>query len=257
MKNLTLIGGLARHVFSDQWRDRYFQLVLLFGGGLIYGSLLLGQLAVEQEGRVLFNSGALLIELAALGALLYGCASTILRDMEAKTIYLLLSRPVPRWVYIAGTYAGLGAAAGAAVLCMGTLHFILLTAKGAAPALSSYLLVLVAAWLKAMVVGALAVLVSLVSTSLLSAMMIAVFCWTLGHFMPEASFLAGRLQGPATWLVKPLLWLVPNMSLYNYRDSLELPSGAFPGWEILLSYSALYCAACLLLSVWLFRKREF
>ena len=103
---------MRAHVFSDQWRDRYFQLVLLFGGGLIYGSLLLGQLAVEQEGRVLFNSGALLIELAALGALLYGCASTILRDMEAKTIYLLLSRPVPRWVYIAGTYSGLGAAAG-------------------------------------------------------------------------------------------------------------------------------------------------
>jgi len=257
MKTLSLFLGLARHVFSEQWRDRYFQLVLIFGAGMVYASLLLGQLAVEQEGRVLFNSGALLIELAALGALLYGCASAILRDMESKTIYLLLSRPLPRWIYITGSYAGLGAAAGAGVLCMGLLHFLLLTVKGSAPAAHIYFLVLFASWLKAMVAGALAVLVSLVSTSLLSAMMIAVFCWTLGHFMPEASFLAGRLDGASAWLVKPLLWLVPNMSLYNYRDSLDLPPAAFPGWETLLPYTVLYCAACLLLSVWLFRKREF
>ncbi|NLO90568.1 MAG: ABC transporter permease subunit [Elusimicrobia bacterium] len=257
MNRLSLASELARHTFLEQWRSRYFQLMVIFGAALVYASLLLGQLAVEQEGRVLFNSGALFLELAALGAMLLGCASSILRDMESKTIYLILSRPVPRWIYITGNYLGMAAAVGAAILCMGALHYLLLAFKGAAPSAEAYLLVMLAAWLKAAVAGALAVLVSLVSTSLLSAVMIAVFFWTLGHFVPEASFLAQRLQGPAGWLAKPLLWVIPNMSLFNYRETLDLPPGAFPGWGIALPYALLYICACLLFSVWLFRKREF
>jgi len=98
-----LVGILALGQWREQWRNRSFLVALFFAGILIYASFLLGTLAVDQETRALLDFGLSFIELMGLGLAVFGAATGILREMETKTIYLVLTRPIPRWVYLLGS----------------------------------------------------------------------------------------------------------------------------------------------------------
>ena len=60
------VATLALHVFREQVRNRAWLLILGFGAVMLYASLLLGVLAVDEELRVLLDMGLALIELTAL-----------------------------------------------------------------------------------------------------------------------------------------------------------------------------------------------
>ena len=81
MQSLSLVGTIAAHTLRQQWKDRFLQLVVIFGGILVYAALLAGVLAVDAEQRALMDFGLALAELVGLAAVLFGCSSSILRDM--------------------------------------------------------------------------------------------------------------------------------------------------------------------------------
>lgn len=243
------------HTFYEQWKNRFFQLVLIFTGVILYAAILLGVMAGEQEARVLTDFGLGLIELVGLAAIVFGCAGTILRDMESKTIYLVLSRPVPRPVYLLGKLFGLFLTIGTAMACMGLLHIALLYIRGFSPP-EFYCKILFLSWIKIMLIGSLAMFVSLFSTSILSTVVISFIFWTLGHFLAEARFLLEKTQSVAALLIKPLLYIAPNLQLYNLKDRWDITASG-PDWPVIIIYALSYSAACALASVWLFRKKEF
>ncbi len=245
------------HVFREQWKNRFFQLVLIFAGVMLYAALLLGAVSVGQEYRALADFGFGLIELVGFAAVIFGCATTILKDMESKTIYLVLSRPVSRHAYLLGRLFGLFFSVGASIACMGVLHAVLLYAKGF-PLPPLYFKILFMIWLKTIIIGSLAMTVSLFSTSILSSLLISSIFWTLGHFLSEARFLVEKSRTAGALLISPLLYIIPNLQLYNFKDRLGITApDANPALAVVLGYTLLYCAACSFFSVWLFRKKEF
>lgn len=256
MRTFEIILTLTAHSFREQWKNRFFQLILIFGGVIIYAELILGAMAQEQEARVLTDFGLALIEMVGLAAVILGCATTLLKEIETKTIYLILYRPVPRNAYIAGKLAGLLLSVGAAIACMGAIHAGLLLVKGLViPGFYGQALLLI--WLKIIIIGALSMFISLFTTSALSSVVIASIFWTLGHFLHEVGFLLERTKTFAGYFIKPLLYLVPNMQIFNLRDRWDLSSPLVPGWPSIVAYTILYAGACVLVSMRLFRKKEF
>ncbi|MEK7745959.1 MAG: ABC transporter permease subunit, partial [Elusimicrobiota bacterium] len=158
---------LSAHSFREQLRGRFFSMILLFGGLILYMSLLLGALAADQEPRVLLDFGLSFIELMATGAACYAAATGLLRELEMKTIYLVLTRPVSRSSYLLGRFFGLLAAAACAAALMSLLHLSLLFLKGWHWE-NAYLLALAGIGLKLMVAVSLAGFLALISTSALS-----------------------------------------------------------------------------------------
>lgn len=249
---------LATHLFREQLRNRTYLLLLLFGGALLYTSILVGILAVDQELRVLLDLGLGMIELTVLAAVVYAAATSILQEMESKTIYLILTRPLSKWQYLLGRFAGLILTAVFSIVCMGILHLLLLFFKGwtwqwVYPVLLFYLC------LKVLLVAALATLLALISTSVISAVCMTGFLWILGHFLPEVSFLIRESRSAAAWLLKPTLYLVPNLQLFNLRDRLEAPLTFLEPSTYLvpLGYSLTYAGITLLFTLYLFHRREF
>ncbi|MFA6028877.1 MAG: ABC transporter permease subunit [Elusimicrobiota bacterium] len=243
---------LARHSFREQLRSRFFLVTLIFGGLLVYMSLLLGVLAADQELRVLLDFGLAAIELLTTAAVAFAAASALLREMETKTLYLILSRPVPRTAYIAGGWAGLVASAFCAVLLMGGLHVALMTSKGWHWE-NAYAVALLGILLKTSLTASLASLLSLVSTSTVSGLLMTAVAWTLGHFTSEMRGLLAR-DALRAKTMGALVYLVPDLERLNFRDRLGgAPEPLF--WACL--YAALYSAVCLGLTTALFRRREF
>lgn len=255
---MTALWTLARNTWREQLRSRFFLVVVVFGGVLLYASVLLGMMAVDQELRVLVDFGLGFIELLGLTASVLVAATGILREMETKTIYMVLSRPVSKWSYLLGRFAGLLLAVASAIAAMAAIHLPLLLVKGWAPEWG-YAAALAGGFLKIAVVSALATLAAIFSTSVTSALSVTLILWVLGHFLAEMKYLAVVSGGDLSPFLLAPVYMIPNLQLLNLRDRLEVPGTAFwgAGLGIPVVYAALYAAVCLGLAQFLFRRKEF
>jgi len=254
---MHLIWILAKNVWLEQLRSRFYHLIWIFGGVLLYASLLVGVMAVEQELRVLMDLGLALLELMSLGAAAFVAATSILREMETKTIYLILSRPVSRGGYLLGRFLGLELSVASATGAMAVLHVGLLWLRGWSWE-TTYALFVIACLGKVFLLGALTVFLSLLSTSVFSALTMTFIFWVLGHFTEELKFLAQKAKGGTGLLLRAIEPVLPNLQVFNVRDWWP-PEGnlSWGGPTYAAAYLALYAGACLSLAYWLFRKKEF
>lgn len=250
MRGFRVLLAVAGNSFYESVRHRFFLLFAVFAFTSIYASVLAGVMAVDQEARVLADFGLALIELTALAYSLFGASSALLKEAETKTIYLVFSRPVPRWAYLAGKLAGTLLTAGLMLVIMGAMHLSLLALRGfGLPPF--YAWALAGTFLKLAIIVSFAFFVSLFSTSAVSTLVISSIMWTLGHFASEARFMVERLPGIKGVAFGVFLWLIPNLQVFNVRDA----GGAF-GPAVLFPAAA-WVAASFLGALWLLSRKEF
>ncbi|OGS08678.1 MAG: hypothetical protein A2270_01540 [Elusimicrobia bacterium RIFOXYA12_FULL_51_18] len=255
MKNFFTAWNIARHSLVENYKNRFFALFVIFAGVLIYASLLAGVMAMDEEARVITDLGLALMELTALAYALLAAASTITREIETKTIYLIFSRPVPRPAYLAGKAAGLYASLALMLGVMALIQLSLISFRGfALPPF--YLKAVFFIWCKLLIIISAVLFISLFSTSTVSTITISGILWTLGHFTSEAKFLINKSSGSASLLLKACAYFIPNFQLFNARDlGASGPAPAGPGF--LAAYLLLWVSAPYLFSLVLFRKKEF
>lgn len=250
---------LAANSWQENFRSRFYLLAVAFGVVFLYMSLLLGVLAQEQEVRVLVDFGLALIELIGLAGGLYASATVFLREMETKTIYLILTRPVSRGEFLLGRYLGILLSVGASMLLMAAMHVTILLAKGWHPT-PLYALALLGSFVKVAITTALGAFLALFSSSALTALGIAAILWTLGHFLPELRFMiAWGSPKPAIAPLTALTYVVPDLQIFNLRDRLTgAPSApAELGVWRQLGYACVYAGAWLGLARLWIGKKEF
>lgn len=252
-KLLSAVGVVAGNSFSESVRNKFFTLFAVFAFTAIYASVLAGVMAVDQEARVLGDFGLALMELTALAYALFSASSVLLKEAETKTIYLVFSRPVPRWAYLAGKLAGLLLTTAFMLAVMGVMHLLLLKFRGFGIP-QGYAWALAGSFLKLSVITSLAVFISLFSTSAVSALIISGIGWTVGHFASETRFMAERAQGAGAAVLKAVSWLIPDFQLFNARDA--------AGAACTLSGGAFFAAAAWVLAaylgaLWLLQRKEF
>lgn len=248
--------AIARYTFLQQFRNRLYLVVALFGVLMMGATLLFGALAGDQEIRVILNLGLVTAEMFGLATAVFGAVTLVLEEMESKTIYLILTRPLPRPVYVMGRFAGLLFAVIVSMVLMEILHFGLLFFKGWKVDPSVWM-ALPMMGLKIMVMTGFTLLCSLTFTSVPTATVFSLMFWVSGHFGGEIRYMAEKAGGAAPTFASVFCGILPNMTLLNARDLLDNP-GLNVG--ILIHgtlYAVLYTAACLALSSVLFSRKEF
>jgi ABC-type Na+ efflux pump permease subunit len=78
---------------------------------------------------VILDLGLVTAELFGLATAIFGAVTLVVEEMESKTIYLILTRPLPRPFYVLGRFLGLLLAVGASMALMEIVHFSLLFLK--------------------------------------------------------------------------------------------------------------------------------
>lgn len=255
MSFILTAGRIAAHSIRENYRNRFFALFVIFAAVLIYASLLIGVMAVDEEARVLVDSGLALMELIALAYALMSAATAITREIETKTIYLVFSRPVSKPAYLLGKIAGLCLSSALMLAVMSLIHLSLITFRHfAVPAF--YWKAVVFIWFKLLMITSAAVFISLFATSVVSTVTITAILWTLGHFTQETRFLMERTSGAASAALRLIAYCIPNLGLFNARDLGGLAAGG-PGPVFITVYVLLWLAVPYLFSALLFRKKEF
>jgi hypothetical protein len=246
----TRVAALAANTFTGLVRLKVFYFLLLFALLLIGSSLFLAQLSFQGEFQILkdVSLGAMSIFSSLLA--IVATAQLIPRDLEERTIYTILAKPVPRYEYLAGKLLGVLLLLALSIVAMSALFLALLfvrekilaaeilrQASGWSPlqlqealrtlrasAFSNSLLAgIVLIYLKAALLASLTLFVSTFATSNIFTILVMVFIYFIGHLQGTARSYWLEQNGVG-WLAKTFLALVallfPDLQLFNLIDDI-------------------------------------
>ncbi len=248
---------IAQNTFREAIRDRVLAGVLGMGLALLALTQLARPLAMGEGLRLSVDLGLSSVSLLGLVVVLLVGTSLVGKEIERRTIFNLLSRPLPRPVYLVGKWAGLTLSLWAVSACLGLALWGVLALQGhpefALPVAQAVYL----AGLELSVITAIATMFSALSTPVLSAL------YTLGAFL--AGQWAGDLRtfaAKAPEVVRVTLEtaanLVPNLNLFNMRTLAAEGMPTTPEHlAIATTYALLYAGCVLALGAAAFESRDF
>jgi ABC-2 type transport system permease protein len=251
------VALIARNTFREATRDRVLTGVITAGAILIVGMQPLTSLALGEAQRLTVDLGLTGISLFGLLVVLLVGTNLVAKEIERRTIFNLLSRPIGRPAYLLGKWWGLS---GALWVVVGALTLVLcavLAVRGHAVQGLAVLQAAYMAGLELMVVAALAVLFSALSTPVLSALYtLGFYCvgqwsWDLREFARQyPAGLGTSLQFVAN--------LVPNLPIFNIRAlAAHGETSSLFHLGLATVYAALYCGCVLALAAAAFESRDF
>lgn len=117
------IIAIAKNTFKEAIRNRVLYVILMFALILIGFSGVLSQLAISSQERIVKNMGFMSINLFGVAIAIFVGVSLVYNELEKKTIYTIVSKPIGRWQFLLGKYFGLTMTVWVNVLIM-TLCFL-------------------------------------------------------------------------------------------------------------------------------------
>lgn len=261
---------IAVNVFRESVRDKVLYNLVLFAVLLMAASYLIGQLTAGQDVRIIKDLGLAATSIFGLFIAVFIGIQLVAKEVERRSLYSLLSKPIERYQLILGKYAGLvltlalnlGMMAVALYVVLVYMNWTtepLMRAAWEAPALDPALLTAIAlTFVELAVVTAIALFFSTFSSPLLS----AAFTFALfvaGRFSADLRNFDQAVDSPAAAaLAQTLYWVLPNLAQFDVRarvvHGLPITAG-YVGLAVV--YAALYVSALLLAASLIFSRRDF
>jgi len=249
--------AIALMAFTEAVRDRVLYSILFFALAMIGSSAVLITLSVGGEGRIVKDLGLFCITLFGLFIAVFVGIRLLSREIERRTILLLLSRPVGRAALLIGKFVGILLTLTVNVAAMGL--GLLCLARILEGAWAPRLLVAVGfSLLELSVLTAFAILFAVFSTPTLSAAF-TVTIFVIGRLSRDLMTFASQLDSRSLQAAaSAVYYLLPDLSRFNLGGLVanDLP---LSGSALVLTavYGTAYTAAVLLLAVAVFRQRDF
>ena len=254
---MRIILAISENVFRKGWRSKIFILFLFFAIGLILLSKLFEFLTFTAQLKIIKDMGLASISFfTALIAIFLG-GESISKEIENKTIYTILSKPVNRISFILGNFLGIIWISLSSLLITGLTLFILLYFKGDIMGIA-ILKTLFFILLEIAVITSIAIMFSSLCSASFNSTIFTFLTYLIGHLNPQLKFLGEKMKGMESILIKFISWILPNLEYFNVREkviqdvsiSLEYTSKA-------LLYSLIYICTMLIIAYLFLRKREF
>lgn len=248
---------IARNTFREAIRDRVLAGVTAAGAAVILLTLVARPLAMGEGTRLTVDLGLSAISFLGLLVVLMVGTSLVAKEIERRTIFNLLSRPIARPLYLVGKWMGLSLALWAVAAVLGATLWGLLAVTGHATHALPIVQAVYLASLELTVVTAIAVLFSALSTPVLSSLYtLALFM--AGQWADDLRRFAQAAPGSLRVLLEGSANLLPNLSLFNMRSLAALGETAPPlQLGVATGYALLYCACVLALASAAFESRDF
>lgn len=254
------IVTIALGAFKESVRERVLYNLIVFAFLMIGAAILLGSISVGVEQLVLVNLGLAAISVFGLLIAIFIGIGLVSKEIERRTIYNILSKPVTRAQFIVGKYAGLllTLLVNTAIMTAGFYVALAIQQNGLG---ASDLRLLTAVYFillqLALVVG-IALFFSCISTPILSALF--TFClFVIGNFLGDIRAFGQESGSPILAKVTAALYyLLPNFGDLNVIDQVA-HHVSIPGALITANtcYVLLYLAVLLSGAILIFEEREF
>jgi ABC-type transport system involved in multi-copper enzyme maturation permease subunit len=248
---------LAQNTFREIIRNRFFSLLFFLAVVFIAFSLVLDTLSLGETRRVLFDFGLSFLELSGFAIILFLAGGMLAREIEGRTIYLILSKPTSRGSIILGKFLGFSSVLLLVLIAELALLLALIFFSGYSPD-GLFFLAVLGIWLK---LESLLALILLFSTFVGSA--VAIFMTIASYIIGHSGFLLLEYVSREhatfqTFFAKAVLALFPNLEALNLKNYVAT-TAVLDTSRILESYgvSTFYIVIVLVLAMKLFERKNF
>ena len=261
---------IAANVFRESVRDKVLYSLVLFAILLMAASYLIGQVTAGQDVKIIKDLGLAAMSIFGLFIAVFIGIGLVSKEVERRSIYSLLAKPVQRHHIVAGKYCGLVLTLVVNVAIMTAALYLVLAymswgevytqLKGYDPKtmdpamLKAVLLILV----ELAVITAIALFFSTFSTPIMS----AVFTFGLyivGHFSADLRDFGQVVDNPATArLARALYWVLPNLAALDVKAQVVHGVPVSAGYmAVTVAYAVTYIAVLLAAAMFIFSRRDF
>jgi ABC-type transport system involved in multi-copper enzyme maturation permease subunit len=231
------VSAITWNTFREAVRDRVLYNLVLFVLLLVVSAPLFSQISIGLEKLMLVNVGLSSISLFGVIIAIFIGIGLVSKEIEKKTLYTILSRPVRRWEFIVGKYLGLllTLAVNATLMAVGFYAALMIFVHGLSAADAGLLVAIYFIILQFMMMIAITLLFSTFSSPLFSAIS----------------------KGANKWLITAASYVLPNFASLNVISQAAHDQGV-SGNLILLNtvYALCYSVAVTVAAILIFERRN-
>jgi ABC-type transport system involved in multi-copper enzyme maturation permease subunit len=247
------ISGMT---FAETWRRRIVQVIIFVAAVMLVGMLSITRLSPGEPQKALVSGGLDLM--AGLGALvaIFICAFLIPTDIDKRTIYSVLSKPVKRWEFVLGKYFGAMSVVGFFMAIMLVVQLAILASMHYSIYFMPLLVAGILTYIGIAVFAAAVLAISTVASSLTTVIAAVVF-WMIGSLSELSHEFVAGAEGPNQAVLGFLSAIVPHLDKFNFRDNVTDLLVINPMLVIqALLYAVGYITVCLIIAAFLFNERQ-
>ena len=255
-----VIVAIASNAFREAVRDRVLYNLVVFVLLLTAGAIFLGELSAGEESKIIVDLGLGAMLLFGVFIAIFVGVGLVYKEIERRTLYAILSKPVGRGQFLLGKYLGLCLTLLINVMVMGigVSLALIYVRRGWDPLAIRIWPAICLIYFELMIITAVALVFSSFSTPALSALL-TFLVFIIGHFSADLKTLAGTSNSAAArFLLHTLYYLLPNLA--NFSAITPAAHGVIPSsasFALAALYLVVYVSVLLAAAILIFGRRNF
>lgn len=252
------IASIAANTFRESIRNKILYAILAFALFVIGLTFFLADLSMGDLARIITDVGLASIHIFGVVMAVFIGITLVSQEVERKTVYLILSKPVPRWEFVVGKALGLSLTLALTTLMMAVLLFAIQAGyRFGGSAQPGIFVASAGIYMELILLVCLASFFSTFTTPVLSATF-TISMFVIGHVTKDLLVFGGRSSSFAVnAAAQALYYILPNLEIFNWKNEAVYGGARSPALiPLAAAYLLLYAGAILLLACLLFSRKD-
>jgi len=254
---MNKILTIAENTFKEAIRDKVLISITIIGFLLMASSEIFVPISIGEASKIIKDFGISLVEIFGVIVVIFVGSRIFHQEIERKTIYSIMSKPVSTLEFVTGKFLGLYYLVAVVQFLLFTIFIIF--CKLYLRTMDIYLLnILYFFLLEFLLLDALVIFLSCFTSPLTSGIM-ALLLFFIAHLTFYLKSLTQILKVPIlTVILNFLYYVLPNFSVFNIKATVvyHLPI-TINSYLLAFSYSFLYSLILIIFSSFLYSRKEF
>ena len=256
--NVGRIIKIAKNVFWEAIRDRILYVIGFFALLMVGGVRLIPELSVGTEDKIFLDFGLAAISILGLIVTVFVGTGLVNKEIEKRTVYILVAKPLSRSELIVGKYIGLSSVLAILLIAMTIIYGLILSFSGISYPIGSILVTIIFMFVQLSLLTAVAILFGVFTSSLL-ATLFTFGIYLMGNLSRDLVKLGDLSDNPGIKkLMMGLYVVLPDLNRFDLKN--DAVYGILPSISNLLTnlgYALLYTMLVLSITIAMFARREF
>jgi len=249
--------NIALNTFREIVRNKFLYLILFFAFVFIIFSISLGKLTIWDDSKVIIDFGLAMIEIFWIIGVLFVWSQLLFKEVEGKTIFLILSKPIKRYEFILWKFLWFSFTIFLIIFFQAILFLAVLFFKNIE---IDYLIIwsLIFTFFKLEILLSLVFFLSTFMSNMLT-ILVAIMIYFLSHSFSLIIHIAEKTKNEIViYFSKWLQLLFPPLEAINIKDVIwRFKDFSFNYFLFNTFYSLVYLAIILILTVIIFNRKKF
>ncbi|MGM3304659.1 ABC transporter permease [Anabaena sp. WFMT] len=258
--NIARTFVMSKNVFQEVIRDRILYIIGFYALILAVANRTIFEFSATSQDKIFLDVGLSVMNVIGLIIAIFIGTGLVNKEIEKRTILMLIAKPISRSEFITSKYLGLSGVLAVLVVAMTAIYLVFLQFSKMSYPIESILIASFFLFLQLTLVTAVAITLGVFTSSLIAtALTFAVYL--MGNITQDLVALGRLSQNPGVERITQALYLIlPDLSRLDLKNDAVYGLQAIPDIITLITnagYGLLYSFMLLAIAIFIFLRREF